>query len=1107
MAGPTDATRELYIRVKTTGIQQAEKELQSLGNTATKTQDAIAGSTSTDTPAPKMLKMTEVLDKATRKYDSTARAAFEYSKEATRLNKIAAAFPELQDQVNSTLEKAKKHYDAVANSQGGVQKQAGLARHEMINLSRQAQDIGVSLTSGQSFGTVLIQQGSQIFDIFSATKGTLGGFWEQMKTGASAAFTATRLVVGGLTAVGLAVAYAAQEYDSSQKEIQKSLLGSGKASGLNAGDINKIAQSGADATTMSVGKAREVAMEFVKTGKIYESNVQRLVGVTENFGIVVGQDAVEAAKTLAKALSGDLGKGAEELNERLGFLDHRTLGLIKSLDATGQSQKAISLITDGVAKSTEGATDTLDGYVKVWRAVKAGASSAAEAIGSIFTAEKDSPELLNKLKEQAEALKGMDFSGSDFTSNKFEDRSPEIERVTKALQKYADEIEELRAKQESFKLGNIIDQLVPAVKQVKAFDDALKLLAEHKDNLAITGRLTPEAEGAIGTAVEAGQVGRITAQEGGEKQARANTEALKLHETYKGISLETAKILENQAGTLKVASAVGGAARMQAQEYATVAQLVQQGVKLEEAQAIAAGERAIAQAQINSQAMENLANLRDQFAVNAAVGGQERMQAQNKATYNSLVRQGVSASIAQATADQEQANTQAKINSGAQEQLFALNNQLQVTKAITGEQRIQAQLAATKASLEFSGVSPGIAADVAEAQRANSIAAATTEVERQTKALKQQTEMIQARLEGTEATTAAEQAYSNAVDKGASGAAASALASATEENARMSQMAADSSAEQAQNNNAAADGAEREAKARQEAADAAQRQKEAFVVSGTYEMGKNLWEKDGGYTQFNPSGYQSTSPAYTKADWMAAQTYGQGGYSITQDQFGLDTQGNSQGFTSIANNMLNRYGNPGSYTDAIKAILKDSSTFGGNQVGVIQQLNDLMPEETSADKLAKIDNIQQEISKLREERPSIERDTLIKSLTDQMKTLQSSVDDNTDALNAQLDPLMGQGHDYLNSLKLGYYHAATGLTGIVGGSGGTDSTPVNMMLTPGEKISVTPPGATEENNNNSKTVNQSNTFVFNGISSQKDKRTARQRSQSFISAAARGAMA
>ncbi|WP_316191312.1 MULTISPECIES: phage tail length tape measure family protein [unclassified Bradyrhizobium] len=81
-------------------------------------------------------------------------------------------------------------------------KRIGLARHELINLSRQAQDIAVSLASGQSPFTVLMQQGTQVADIFGTSKGTLGGFASQVV----GLLTPARLLGGvvGLTAAAFA---------------------------------------------------------------------------------------------------------------------------------------------------------------------------------------------------------------------------------------------------------------------------------------------------------------------------------------------------------------------------------------------------------------------------------------------------------------------------------------------------------------------------------------------------------------------------------------------------------------------------------------------------------------------------------------------------------------------------------------------------------------------------------------------------------------------------------------------------------------------------------------------------------------------------------------
>lgn len=88
---------------------------------------------------------------------------------------------------------------ATQNAGKGAQQLAtgtGLARHEMINLSRQLQDVGVSLASGQSPFMVMAQQGSQIADIFGSSKtGTVGGALKQIVT-----------FIGPLRLVGLGVA-------------------------------------------------------------------------------------------------------------------------------------------------------------------------------------------------------------------------------------------------------------------------------------------------------------------------------------------------------------------------------------------------------------------------------------------------------------------------------------------------------------------------------------------------------------------------------------------------------------------------------------------------------------------------------------------------------------------------------------------------------------------------------------------------------------------------------------------------------------------------------------------------------------------------------------
>jgi hypothetical protein len=87
----------------------------------------------------------------------------------------------------------------------GVAKSTGLTRSEMINLSRQLQDVGVSLASGQSPFMVLAQQGTQIADIFGSSKsGSVGGALRQIGSSIASVLTPARLLAGGVAGIAVA---------------------------------------------------------------------------------------------------------------------------------------------------------------------------------------------------------------------------------------------------------------------------------------------------------------------------------------------------------------------------------------------------------------------------------------------------------------------------------------------------------------------------------------------------------------------------------------------------------------------------------------------------------------------------------------------------------------------------------------------------------------------------------------------------------------------------------------------------------------------------------------------------------------------------------------
>lgn len=134
---------------------------------------------------------------------SGAKADAAASRLTTGASKQAAQFAaldKLQKLVDANHSKLAASGAAAGKGLAKVEAGAGLARHELINLSRQAQDVFVSIAGGQSILTVFFQQGSQIGDIFGSTTGTLRGFGAQLKS----LISPTLLIGTGLVALGAA---------------------------------------------------------------------------------------------------------------------------------------------------------------------------------------------------------------------------------------------------------------------------------------------------------------------------------------------------------------------------------------------------------------------------------------------------------------------------------------------------------------------------------------------------------------------------------------------------------------------------------------------------------------------------------------------------------------------------------------------------------------------------------------------------------------------------------------------------------------------------------------------------------------------------------------
>jgi hypothetical protein len=162
------------------------------------------------------------------------------------LSEVTSGVRQVTDQLRNSSRAFEQHGRAAAQS-------VGLARHEMINLTRQLNDVGVSLASGMSPLMVLIQQGAQISDVFQSSNASVGAAMRQILFNAKA------------MSIGVVAAFA----------------GIGAAALVNVRHLEKLSD-----TARALGTNRSALNEFNRQGNLLGVDPakmnEELLGLAEN---------------------------------------------------------------------------------------------------------------------------------------------------------------------------------------------------------------------------------------------------------------------------------------------------------------------------------------------------------------------------------------------------------------------------------------------------------------------------------------------------------------------------------------------------------------------------------------------------------------------------------------------------------------------------------------------------------------------------------------------------------------------------------------------------------------------------------------------------------
>ena len=625
--------RTITIRGTSEGLDKLEADIKKVA--AAEQNVAVVS----EQAAKSSLTLEQSMAKLERRFVEGVRAAQDYEKIQKEISRAVAQNPQLQERANTVLAAAKERYDQVNTSakqmitgmsaagdagavastrmvagmsamgaaSGAAANGVGLARHELINLSRQAQDVGVSLASGQSPLMVLMQQGTQIADVFATSGGTLRGFFSQAAGWATGFLKSTTGIVTAVLAIGGAALYAAYQFTRASTTVEQALenqnrlLKEGKAlidqrtsaearAQLNPKDLTEfeLKRNLLDVQRKLNEEARSALISNAPrniSGDIVRGEIAGEAPLTPGMNKMI-----DAADKLRAAQAANL-PGMKEYNAELARIATVHPELAKTAD------KMIELGRTGI--ELENAAMRLKAISDALKGVATDAQLAAVGLGSI-----------------------AQHQLNDRQANEARDAT---ERMAQATLRMAQTYSGM-----SIEGAKMMTALQGQLAVAQAVGQMAQIEAQHRVRIVeLTDKIGAADAARVAGAERAVQLAQIETQ---HKQT----------------------MLQLQ-GQLSVAGQVTGIGQINAQYEATVA-LLREQMPLSMALQQADAQRAISIAQVNAEADRTLKTLQQEGELIRASSDAERDRIKARQTYDDMIAKGVDSRKAEAVASQQLSN-------------------------------------------------------------------------------------------------------------------------------------------------------------------------------------------------------------------------------------------------------------------------------------------------------------------------------------------------------------------------------------------------------------------------------------------------------------------
>lgn len=206
--------RTLTIRATAEGADQVEAALRKI----VAAQEDVT--VSSDQQVKATLSVERALQRLQTRYDAEFKAQQELARVQKVLDQARGQGLITQERQGDLMQAAIKQNNSFADSQNKSVNSTKLQRYELLNLSRQLQDVGVGLLSGQRLFTVAVQQGTQIFDVFQSASAS-GRSFSQTLLGLVTPFRVLTVGILGAVAAGALLIKSAMDMDKQLLDLSE----------------------------------------------------------------------------------------------------------------------------------------------------------------------------------------------------------------------------------------------------------------------------------------------------------------------------------------------------------------------------------------------------------------------------------------------------------------------------------------------------------------------------------------------------------------------------------------------------------------------------------------------------------------------------------------------------------------------------------------------------------------------------------------------------------------------------------------------------------------------------------------------------------------------